>query len=132
MESSTGAEARQWPASALPGFHDSRGAFRAQRAGQRDSRIALRETLGVRSAGACDGQSLPEYLEDEKGELFKQFRAYLQGDHAAVGAQSGMSEGTAPRRRPPDAATRHMVSFCLRKSCVRRLPRAGWMQSCNT
>ena len=39
-----------------------------------------------------------EYLEDGKGELFEQFRVYLQGDHAgpgyaAVGAQRGMSEG---------------------------------------
>ena len=39
-----------------------------------------------------------EYFEDGKGELFEQFRVYLQGDHAgpgyaAVGAQRGMTEG---------------------------------------
>lgn len=39
-----------------------------------------------------------EYLEDGKGELFEQFRVYLQGDragpsYATVAAQRGMSEG---------------------------------------
>ena len=39
-----------------------------------------------------------EYLEDGKGELFEQFRVYLQGDragpgYAAVAMQRGMSEG---------------------------------------
>jgi RNA polymerase sigma factor (sigma-70 family) len=39
-----------------------------------------------------------EYFEEGKGELFEQFRVYLQGDragpsYAAVAAQRGMSEG---------------------------------------